>query len=147
MASAFALELETKNKKLDAILTALDRDDRKAQSTVVRKQDAIEVWDDKYLRLARFFESFWRMAELDEKAKRFRPTVRQVGRPLRDELDLGDSEGDGDDDGETTAVASTDAVPDASQDPAAGAPAANDPSADATPQGEAPETPQGDVAA
>jgi hypothetical protein len=107
--SAFALELEKKNEKLDAILKALDRDDRETQSTVVRKQGAVGEWDDKYLRLARFFESFYRLANLDEKAKRFRPLVRQVGRAQRDVLDIGDPDVETED--ETAVVESAVATP------------------------------------
>lgn len=82
-------QLKAKGQSLRDFLKGLEKESRKAEATVVDKQEAITEWDDRFLRIARFVESLYGLAALDEKARRFRPKVRQVGRPVRPEEETG----------------------------------------------------------
>ena len=80
-----AVQLAAGADELDGVLVELDRARKQADVTRLAKNDAIEGYDLKFLRVARVAESLFHFAGMPELAKRVRPSTRRPGRRLADD--------------------------------------------------------------
>ena len=70
---------------LEGVLTELDRERKKAETTRKAKNDAIAEFDRRYLWVGRALETYFHLAGMHELAERVRPSTRRPGRRAADE--------------------------------------------------------------
>jgi len=82
--TAMAAQLGTDADGLDAVLTALDRERKVAQTTRQAKNDAFAAYDGTFRFVASTLEGLFHLAGLHELAERVRPSSHRPGRPAED---------------------------------------------------------------
>lgn len=88
---AMADQLASEANELDGALIGINEAEKQADVTRQAKNDAIETYDRKFLRVARLAEALFHFAGMHELATRVRPSTRRPGRRLADEDSATDS--------------------------------------------------------
>ncbi len=82
---AMAVQLTAGADDLEALLAALDRERKNAETTRKAKNDAIAEFDRQYLWIGRGLETYFHLAGMHELAERVRPSSHRPGRRAADE--------------------------------------------------------------
>ena len=80
-----AIQLATEADDLEAVLTAIDRERKNAESTRMAKNAAITEFDRRYRWVGGGLETYFHLAGMHELADKVRPSARKPGRRAADE--------------------------------------------------------------